>query len=246
MHISKIIVLATACCLTGTVTMAQEQLRNGNFESWENSKTTKEEPTYWNGLMSADLCMFCSFGASQRVFRDSNEKIEGKYSIRIESKSILGGLIVNGTVTNGRVVAPSASPSIGFSQSVLSNEDFNHPFESRPDSVVFWAKYSITNATDSALVSLFLHGDEALKDPDHDRESKKLIAKCRQSFQTNGKWQRFSFHFQYTGNSARTQYILATFSSSFKAGKGNGDAVLWIDDVRFIYNNESLSTSFLQ
>lgn len=217
---------------------AQTQLLNAGFEEWENTGTALEEPKHWNGLMSGDLCMLCSFGSSQRVFQDAAQKVEGMYSVRIESKSIIGGLIVNGTVTTGRVVARSANPSLGFNMSIPANKKFNQEFSAVPDSLVFWAKYSITDRSDSALVSFFIHGSEQLKDPDHRKEGEKVVTMVQQKFQTLGKWQRVALKLETVHQYISPQYVLATFSSSWEAGKGNGDAVLWVDDVQFIYNDQ--------
>lgn len=188
--------------------------------------------------MSGDLCMLCSFGASQRVFRDVNEKVEGRYSVRVESRSIIGGLIVNGTVTTGRVIAPSPTPSIGFNMSVPDNGKFHQTISAVPDSLVFWAKYNITDDSDSAMVSFFIHGEEDLKDPDHRREATQVISKVQQTFHTSGKWQRIAIEFKGSLSPYQPEYILATFSSSFKAGKGNGNAKLWVDDIQLVYRNE--------
>ncbi len=192
--------------------------------------------------MSGDLCMLCSVGASQRVFKDSNEKVSGENSLRIESKTVFGGLIFNGTITTGRVVAPGTAPSDGYSQTRQHESGFNLPFTYRPDSLVFWAKYNITDSSDSALVSFLLHGAIDFQDPV--KEEKKLVASCKYTFQTNGNWQRISLPFTYFSNATNPEYLLATFGSSFLAGKGNGNAKLWIDGLEMIYNSEQLTMDF--
>lgn len=224
--------------LAPLINVAQTQLLNHGFEQWENIGTDLEEPKHWNSLMTGDLCTLCSFGASQRAFKDEMEKVEGQYSVRVESRSIIGGLIVNGTVTTGRVVAPSPKPSIGFNMSIPNSVKFSQTFSAIPDSLVFWAKYNITDSSDSALVSFFIHGSEPLKDPDHLNEGKKVVRMVQQKFQTSGKWRRVALKLRTVHKDISPQYVLATFSSSWEAGNGNGNAALWVDDVRFIYNDQ--------
>ena len=216
-----------------------QQLPNCGFELWENAGIESEEPVAWNGVISGDLCLLCYVGASQRVFQDNIEKVSGENSLRIESKAVLGGLVFNGTITTGRVVAPGTTPSDGYSQTRQHESGFNLPFTSRPDSLVFWAKYNITDSSDSALVSFLLHGATNFQDPV--KEEKKLVASCKYTFQTNGNWQRISLPFTYFSNATNPEYLLATFGSSFLAGKGNGNAKLWIDDLELIYNREQLT-----
>lgn len=188
--------------------------------------------------MSADLCMLCSFGASQRVFRDNRTFSGNGNCIRIESIGAFGGIIVNGTITTGQVTAPSAIPSHGYSKTVKSDKEFNLKFTGRPDSLVFWAKYSITDKSDSALVSFLLHGDVEMTDPPRSGDANRPIALAKMAFQTDGKWQRVSLPFRYLrSNQKQIKYLLATFSSSFLAGKGNDRSTLWIDDVELIYNS---------
>lgn len=226
-------------CVSLSIANAQQQVPNAGFEYWEFAGE-QTEPKGWNSLMSADLCMFCSFGASQRVFRDKRTASGSGSCIRIESTSALGGIIVNGSVTTGQVTAPSAIPSQGYNRTVKANPEYNLKFSHTPDSLIFWAKYSITDRSDSALVSFLLHDDVEMTDPPRSGVSNKPIAVAQKAFQTEGKWQRVSIPFRYQShNSKQVKYLLATFSSSFRAGKGNARSILWIDDVELVYNDSN-------
>lgn len=223
------------------VSLAQ-QPNNGGFENWDNVGSNTEEPTNWSGMMTGNLCGFCGFGASQRVFRDGTDKHSGNYSARIESTSA-SGVLVNGTITTGQVNAPSITPSEGYNMTLRSNANFRHAFASRPDSVVFWAKYNITNNTDSARVSVVIHGDYDVREPQDGASQPFIVAKTVKNFQTGGDWVRISLPINYTGPSSDVQYLLATFTSSYVAGQGNNSAKLWVDDMEFIYNpNTALIT----
>ena len=221
-------------------TASGQQLNNNSFENWELVNDTRE-PVGWNTIMTGDLCRFCSFVASQRVFEDTETFIDGKRSIRIESKSILGDVIFNGSITTGQIAVPKAAAAAGFNQTLRGNNNFNQRISSVPDSLVFWAKYSITDNSDSALVAFLIHGNADLKVPVSEQQRGLVVATVHSTFQTKGGWQRIALPFQKLSDSLAPNYILATFSSSFEAGKGNGSAKLWVDKVEFVYNSEQLS-----
>ncbi len=231
--------LLTACFFAVCLSVkAQQQIPNGNFEQWENSGA-QLEPVGWNGLISADLCTFCSFAASQRIFRDKNSMSKTGSCVRIESTSSVG-VTVNGTITTGRIIAGSVIPSNGYNQTVRKDPSFNLPFTDKPDSIVFWARYSIADGSDSALVSFLIHDDFEQTDPPRKDTKLQALGTARMVFQTNQKWKRISVPFRYAANaSKRSMFMLATFSASFIAGKGNSNSVLWIDDVELIYNSPS-------
>ena len=215
---------------------AQQQPNNGDFELWDNVGTDTEEPTSWNNMMTGDLCTFCAFGASQRVFRDDSDVHGGTYSARIETTTAVGN-IVNGAMTTGKIVVPSTTPSEGYSQTVASDPDFNHEFMEMPDSLVFWAKYSVTDNSDSARINLVLHDDYDLRDPQDGASASHVVGTAGMNFQTAGEWMRVSIPFDYSGPSVNSvAYALATFTSSYVAGSGNATAKLWVDDMEFIYN----------
>ena len=217
-----------------------QQLENSGFEDWEKIGDT-QEPIGWNTILTGDLCRFCSMVASQRAFPDSKEVIDGKRSIRIESKSILGGIVFNGSVTTGRIVVPSASATAGYNQTKKSNIDFNQRLNSVPDSLVFWAKYNIEDSSDSAFVVFVIHGNTELQVPVPKTQKNSIIATIRKTFQTNGEWERISIPFTMVNPYISPEFILATFSSSFVVGKGNGDAKLWVDKVELVYTRDPIT-----
>lgn len=136
---------------------------------------------------------------------------------------------------------PSATASAGYNQTVRESSEFSQTLQVVPDSLVFWARYSITDNSDSALVAIFIHGETDLKVPVPVSQATSVIATVRKTIQTNGSWKRISLPFKMTNTDERPAYVLATFSSSFAAGKGNENAKLWVDKVEFVYNNEQLT-----
>lgn len=232
----KKIYLLTSALVVSSFAFAQ-QPNNPGFETWENVGSNDEEPTNWSGMMTGDLCGFCAFGASQRVFQEDTEVHGGTYSARIESTSAIGGIIVNGAMTTGRVTAPSTTPSQGYNQTLTGNASFNHPFTYEPDSLVFWAWYNLTDASDSARVTFILHDDYNLRDPQDVASEAHVIGSARTNFQTGNSWERISIPFDYSGASTDpVSYLLATFTSSYVPGAGNASATLYVDDVSFVYN----------
>ncbi|MCB0754168.1 MAG: PCMD domain-containing protein [Flavobacteriales bacterium] len=215
-----------------TTISAQQQPNNGGFENWDSNG----EPTNWNNMTTGNLCFLCGFGSSQRVFEDNVEVRTGSASARIESTNAAGTL-VNGTMTTGQINAPSTTPSEGYSLTKRSDANFNHPFTDMPDSLVFYAKYNVTDASDSASVAVILHDDNDHRDPGGN--AAQVIATAKKRFQTGGtaEWVRISLPLDYSGTSQNgIAYALMTFTSSYQPGAGNSTAKLWVDDFEFIYN----------
>ena len=213
---------------------AQQQPNNAGFENWD----VNGDPTSWNDMRTGDFtgCVLCPSGASQRIFEDNSVVHGGSASVRIESTSVFNNL-VNGTMTTGRIVAPSTNPTSGYAQTRRNETGFNHPFTDMPDSLVFYAQYNVSNSDDSAAVSVFLHDDNDYREPGGN--SNQVIATALKRFQTagTGTWKRISVPFSYTGGSSNgVAYALMTFTSSYTPGQGSSTAKLWVDDLEFIYN----------
>gem|GEM_PF-1872293 len=212
---------------------AQQQPNNGGFEIWD---ATGGEPTNWNNMTSGDLCLLCVFGSTQRVFKDVTEFRSGLSSARIESTAAAGNTI-NGTMTTGQIKAPDTNPLNGYSFTKRADALFNHPFTEMPDSLLFYAKYNLTDATDSASISVVLHDDNDYREPGGN--AAQVIATAKKRFQTGGtaNWVRISVPFVYDGMSTNAiAYALMTFTASYEPGAGNSTAKLWVDDFEFIYN----------
>lgn len=220
-----------------TTASAQQQPDNGGFENWDNDS----EPTFWNNMTTGTLCGLCGLGSSLRVFEDNSEVRTGNASARIESTLFDPGIgptaHINGTISTGEINAPSTTPSDGFSLTKRSDARFNHPFTDEPDSLVFWAKYNITDNSDSAAISAIIHEDVDHRDPGG--IASEVIATANATFQTNGtsEWVRISVPFVPGASTNPAAYILITFTSSYEPGAGNENATLWVDDFEFIYNS---------
>lgn len=233
----KSLFLIFATGLLSMSTFAQMQIGNSDFENWDELGNDKERPGNWNNMKNGDLCWFCSFGSIQTTWRDLDTRpgSTGTYSVRIKSGNA-AGTIVNGNMTLGKLNAPSTTPSEGYNETNKSDTQFSEVMTDKPDSIVFWAKYSITNNADSARVSAIIHGDYNYRDPQNSNSAPFVVSKAIKNFQTNGNWVRMSVPFDYSGPSTDAQYILVSLTSSHNPGVGVDGATLYIDDLELIYN----------
>ncbi|MBQ2574248.1 MAG: bifunctional ornithine acetyltransferase/N-acetylglutamate synthase, partial [Bacteroidales bacterium] len=132
-------------------------MENPGFEDWPGSVTS--EPTGWNSFPSANCgltglaAMGCSTATQTKHERteDNRPGSTGQYSCKIYAKTIsipfIGDITANGALTSGQIQIGSteASDPSNCNQSLTGNDDFNHPLNAKPDSIVFWAK--VVNAS---------------------------------------------------------------------------------------------------
>lgn len=214
----------------------QTPVPNGGMETWTNVGQTSEEPTEWNSLLTGSLCGLCGFGAQQVCFRESAAANvhSGTYSARIQTKTALGNTI-NGVMTLGKVNAPSTTPSQGYNATVTTDPLFSEMIVSQPDSLVFWAKYVPSDATDSARVSAYVHDAYNLRDPQDAASVSHVRASSVRNFRTGTNWLRISLPFNTVNSAVSAQYIIISFTSSKTPGTGTNGTTLYIDDVELVY-----------
>lgn len=226
-------------------------LPNGGFEGqWVNN-----EPAAWHSFASAtgDYANFVKGNTQQFVAsNDVRPGSEGTQSILLSS-NILIGVKANGNCTNGQINAGSmtADNPANYNFSDPKNTGFNTPFQGRPDSIAFWAKYlpadkNPNNEVNKARVSAIITTNARYQDPEHPdsvyTDMKIAAAVMNYSATADMGWQRISVPFAYYPNNLDKQpaYILTTFTTNHVPGggsseKGKLDSV-YIDDVELIYN----------
>lgn len=221
-------------------------LINGDFEDWESAiagnSQVGQEPVQWNSFMSASGGLN---GQADRQVEPSPDRRPGSIgttSARIWSRSILG-VKANGNVTTGRINmgSISATDSDNHAYTMRSNSLFNHPMTSRPDSVVFWAKYNPTgnNGSYKARMNATIHDDVDYKDPEQSHQNGNRVAKATVNFTTtNGQWRRFSVPFDYNFPSNDPRYLLITFTTCETPGGCGASDELFVDDAELIYNKK--------
>jgi hypothetical protein len=229
-------------------------LPNGGFEGqWVNN-----EPAAWHSFASAtgEFVNFVKGNTQQFVAsNDVRPGSEGTQSILLSS-NILFGVKANGNCTNGQINAGSmtADNPANYNFSDPKNAGFNTPFQGRPDSIAFWAKYlpadkNPNNEVNKARMSTIITTNARYQDPEAADYSEVKVATATINYAATADlgWQRIAVPFTYTGIAGEPAYILTTFTTNHVPGggsseKGKLDSV-YIDDVELIYNKTLKSFS---
>ena len=210
---------------------SQTQVPNGGFENWTGVGSNKEEPTNWNSNKNGGG--FATLGP-QTCFREDSDVYAGTYSLYLRTRSAVGAK-VNGTATTGKIEAPTLNPLDGYIQTKRNDNDFNTPFNGRPDSLVGYFKYNSENGDDGSI-AVVLHGDADFSTPDQGGSMAFMIGEA--NFITPASdvntWTRFSVPFVYTSTDTPS-YFLGILTSSSSIGGGEVGSELWIDELEVIY-----------
>lgn len=215
---------------------AQTTIANGGFETWTSVGNNDEEPTNWNSNKTGGG--FATSGP-QTCFRQTSPH-SGTYCARVRTGSFFG-TVVNGSLTTGRVEAPSTNKAQGYIRTKADEAAYRMPFIGRPDSVVFWYKYN-AEGNDYPRFEVRLHvgfayAPEAPVSNNHPDSTQNIIARAAW-LGTNTDittWTRVSLPLTYVDN--RTpEYILITSTSSAVQTAGVEGSEFFLDDVEAIYN----------
>jgi len=217
---------------------AQQQIGNSNMENWDNVGQQTEEPTNWNSFKTGTGSLV-SFG-SQQVGRSTSIRsgATGSYCARIYAKSTLG-VVANGLLTVGQVNMGSSTASSpdNYNFTKTSDANFSEALTSRPDSLVFWVKYTPVNGSHQARVHAILHESYDFRDPIDANSTPHTVARAELNYgATGGNWVRKSVPFVYEGPATSVEYILITFATSSTPGGGSANDEVLLDDVELIYN----------
>ncbi|MCS6935706.1 MAG: PCMD domain-containing protein [Chitinophagales bacterium] len=216
--------------------LAQTNILNGNFESWQNVGSSTEEPTQWNSNKTGGGN---APTGPQTCFRESNNPHGGQFCARVQSGSILG-IVVNGSLTTGKVEAPSTNKAEGYIRTIANDPNYSMPFTGRPDSLIFWYRYT-KQGNDYPRVEARLHvgnayAPEAPVNNNHPDSTVNIIARAQWQGPASSisSWTRVAVPFVYVDN--RTpQYILITTTSSGDQTGGTSGSTLWLDDFEVYY-----------
>ena len=231
-------------------------LPNGGFEgAW-----TNEEPQGWHSFGTATGLMADFVSANTYQFVKSTQVRPGSAGTQsaMLSSDLLFGVKANGNCTNGQINAASmtadeAASNYNFSDP--ANTGFNTPFQGRPDSIVFWAKYQPadldpSNTVNKARMSTIITTNARYQDPEATDYSSVKIAEAVINYAATSDmgWQRLAVPFSYTANNGQPAFILTTFTTNQVPGGGSsystGGALskknvldtVYLDDVELIYN----------
>jgi len=224
--------------LIGGLSFSQQQIGNGDMETWE-AVASDFEPVNWNSFLSA--------GGPQVGFADNQIEqssdvrpgTTGTSSARIWSRGILfNTIIANGNVTLGKINmgSTSASNQENHNYTVTGDPDFSEALQDSPDSLVVWVKFNANDGAEEAKVKAVIHDDYDYEDPEDAASGAHVVATAVVEFTSTSGWVRLSIPFDYSGPSNTPEYIILTATTNKTPGGGDADDELFIDDVELIYN----------
>lgn len=197
-----------------TALLGQYQIRNGNFESWDNVSSSSIEPTHWSSHMTCTGSL-ASSAQSQQIYRVTDTHTGSGYSCKIKARTAFITIIANGTATTGQVNVDNMTPSNSANHTFTSRTDanFNEPFTGKPDSIRFWAKFECPNSsTQFARLNAVIHGDYDYTDPETGSSGSYVVGKALSEFQRGDQgWHQYTVPFDYATYSSLGQtphYIL--------------------------------------
>lgn len=215
-----------------------KQLPNRGFEDYDNLWKDDEEPVGWNSFMGAKTSGATGMGKAKRLERSDEKRpgTTGSYSVKLFANQVLG-VNANGNITTGRINMGSTTPSDEANHNFTdrASAGFNFPFNTVPDSMVVWVKYSPRdNGSDQGQIRAIIHNDNNTTDPFTNMNEAVAVALINPG-QTNGNWVRYSAPFSRSGCGSRDpRYILVSATTNKVPGGGRAD--IWIDDILFVYN----------
>ncbi len=216
---------------------AQTTIGNANMENWTGSGSTTE-PQYWNSNMTGGGN--ASTGG-QTCFQETTNPHGGTYCARVKTGFYII-TTVNGSLTTGKVEAPTINKSDGYIRTIPGDPNYSMPFTGRPDSLVFWFRYD-SYSSDYPNVEARLHvgncyAPETPSNNNHPDSTVNIIARAKWLNVPNSDvatWTRVSLPFVYV-DGRTPQYILITSTSSGNQTGGTQNSTLWLDDFEAIYN----------
>ena len=244
-----ILLLSLGFCFISIVCNAQygKQFDNRGFESWANfgSGNDTNEPVHWHSGMSASGT-FSGF-LSKQIEPSTHVRpgSTGSKSVRMWPKSVVG-VTANGNMTCGRMNAGSmsATGSSNYNYTQRSDNRFNTPINTIPDSLAVWVCFRSESASQNARARAVIHGDADFREIANGTfdPSDKLVAMASSSFKrtstSNGDytWRRLSIPFVEQGPCHDPRYILFTITTNEIPGQGGTSDDMFVDDILLIYN----------
>lgn len=216
------------------------QLPNSDMESWTNSYG---EPDRWHGFKTAGGG-FASTSAGIVKLEQSDDVRSGAtgHSAVMTANSLFG-IVANGTMTNGRLMAGSmfATDTKNHAEMDKANgtDDFYMPLYAKPDKFNVWLKYEqgTTNANFKANVSVKTFDGTYYQEPT-DKEYTNLSGSIVGGQIPACDWTHYSFPFDYASyaaNGAASEAIFVTFSTNGNPGEGSKNDALYVDDMELVY-----------
>jgi hypothetical protein len=231
--------------LLTSYSFAQQQIGNSGLEDWQNVGLDTEEPTNWNSFMTAQGGL--TWAAAKQCERSSTVRpgSAGTYSARVYSRSAAFGIVANGNLTVGRINMGSSTATSGsnYNISLTGDSNFSETLTDKPDSLVFWVRYS---GSSTPRVSAVLHDTYDYRDGyvvDNNSLPHKVAEISHNFSSPNGQWVRKSLPWNYTGPASANTFIIVTFTTNSTPGGGASTDEVLIDDIELIYNQQIVAAN---
>ena len=226
-----------------------QQFGNYTFEEWETVNSSYLEPVSWNSFMTADGKSTLKKYLKDQITKSTEIRpgSTGLYSARIFSTStniIITKIIANANMTTGQIYAGSttANNDGNYNFTKRSDENFNTPLTTIPDSLTVWVAFKPKDASKgNARITTTIHGDTDLKQQakSGDSPADMVCATANQEIEATSTsavvWKRVTIPF-VAGPHNDPRYILTTFNTNKTPGGGSDGDELYIDDICLIYN----------
>ena len=244
----KFLLLMLAAALILPAAAQQYQVGNSDFESW--GSDANEPGSGWYSFSSANTNDLSSLlrTLAKNQSKPLTTKTTGRggtgNAAHLISKNLKVGSFggkANGNLTTGRINMGSTTPSDSKNYNYTDRSGNNKcAFTGRPDAFEYWAKFKRgESGTYKGRCHVIIHGDCNYKDP-YETESNVAsykIAEATIYAEPCTEWTKFSDEFTYTGVTATTSYLLASFTTNETPGGSAGDE-FDIDDIRLVYYSQ--------
>ena len=124
------------------------QLPNGDFEEWS-SNDEITEPRYWHGFKSATGDLANS--ATSTLLKSTDVRSGATVSSAVVASKSIFGVVANGTITNGQLMAQSMTAANTWNHSQMEQtstatdnygDKFYMPIYAKPDAIKTWIKFT--------------------------------------------------------------------------------------------------------
>lgn len=229
---------------------AQTQVGNSGFENWE-SVTGGAEPVNWNSFLTASGSLNGQAANQIQESTDIRPGSTGTKSMRIWSRNAspipFVTIVANGNATVGQINMGSTSAgdaTNNYNKTVVGNPTFSEAMTDKPDSLVFWVKFTPNGHNQNARVKATIHDNNQYQDPESGSVANYVVGSTFLNFtSTGGNWVRKSIPFTYSGPATTASYILITFTTNETPGGGAANDQVWVDDMELVYVPKALFTS---
>ena len=239
------------------------QIPNSDFETWSTDNNITE-PRYWHGFKSATGNLASQATSTLLKSNDVRTGASGSSAV-IASKSIYG-VVANGTMTNGRLMAQSMTAANTWNHSEMDQnstatdkwgDKFYTALNAKPDAIKTWLKFtqgSINAQYPYATLSAILFDGDKYQDPEPKKgESSSIIggttytqddvdyAAARVAAKAQNKQIATGDWRELSipfnyTDASKAKAILVTISTNATPGKGSANDQVWVDDMELVYN----------